>query len=46
MHFDSHAVQAHMPRHLAALLEKAQGTDESTGPGSSEGLARRTFLKV
>lgn len=46
MHFDPVAVQAHMPKHLLALMEKAQSADESTGPGSSEGLARRTFLKV
>lgn len=45
MHFDSHAVQAHMPKHLLAMMEKAQDADGSMA-AIPEGLARRTFLKV
>lgn len=47
MHFDSDAfraeARAHMPRHLRALMQQAQGAMESE---ATEGLARRTFLKV
>lgn len=43
MHFDPHTVHTHMPRHLLALLEQAQG-EASAEP--AQGLARRTFLKV
>ena len=53
MHFDAHALQgqAHifMPKHLLALMDKAQAATNS-GVNDAiegiEGLARRTFLKV
>lgn len=53
MHFDAHALQgqAHvfMPKHLLALMDKAQAASNS-GVNDAiegiEGLARRTFLKV
>lgn len=44
MHFDTQAVQAHMPRHLRALMEATPC--DSAGTALNEGLARRSFLKV
>lgn len=50
MHFDSHALQgqAHhfMPKHLQALMDKAQAAMNSGAFEAPEGVARRTFLKV
>ncbi|MFZ3125493.1 MAG: xanthine dehydrogenase family protein molybdopterin-binding subunit [Acidovorax sp.] len=50
MQFDSHALQgqAHgfMPKHLQALMDKAQAAINSGAFEAPEGVARRTFLKV
>ncbi len=53
MHFDSNALQAQahlfMPKHLLALMDKAQAATNSgvnTAANGLDGLARRTFLKV
>ena len=53
MHFDAHALQgqAHvfMPKHLQALMDKAQAATNSgvnAAMDGLDGLARRTFLKV
>lgn len=49
MHFDAHALQAardSMPKGLLALMDKAQAATDSIAPDSSDGVARRTFLKV
>ena len=50
MHFDTDALQgqAHrfMPKHLQALMGKAQAAINSGVDDAMEGVARRTFLKV
>ena len=50
MHFESQALQsqAHnfMPKHLLALMEKAQDASNLGAADGSGGVARRTFLKV
>jgi isoquinoline 1-oxidoreductase beta subunit len=50
MHFDTDALQgqAHrfMPKHLQALMGKAQAAINSGVDDPMEGVARRTFLKV
>ena len=50
MHFEPHALQGQaqhfMPKHLQALVDKAQGAINSEALNASDGVARRTFLKV
>lgn len=49
MHFDASAVQAarhHMPKNLLALMDKAQAATDSIANDATDGVARRTFLKV
>lgn len=50
MHFEPHALQGQaqhfMPKHLQALVDKAQGAITSGAIDASDGVARRTFLKV
>ena len=50
MHFDTDTLQgqAHrfMPKHLQALMGKAQAAINSGVDDAMEGVARRTFLKV
>jgi isoquinoline 1-oxidoreductase beta subunit len=49
MHFDPSAVAAarsHMPKNLLALMDKAQAATDSIAPDATDGVARRTFLKV
>ena len=50
MHFEPHTLQAQahrfMPKHLQALVDKAQGATDLGAIEALEGLARRTFLKV
>ncbi|WP_343736285.1 xanthine dehydrogenase family protein molybdopterin-binding subunit [Acidovorax sp.] len=50
MHFEPHALQGQaqhfMPKHLQALVDKAQGAITSGAMDASDGVARRTFLKV
>ena len=50
MHFEPHALQGQaqhfMPKHLQALVDKAQGAINSEALSASDGVARRTFLKV
>ena len=50
MHFDAQALQgqAHvfMPKHLLALMDKAQAASNSGASDAPDGVARRTFLKV
>ena len=50
MHFEPHALQGQaqhfMPKHLQALVDKAQVAINSEALNASDGVARRTFLKV
>ncbi|CAN7416708.1 xanthine dehydrogenase family protein molybdopterin-binding subunit [Acidovorax sp. LjRoot74] len=49
MHFDPSAVAAarsHMPKNLLALMDKAQAATDSIASDATDGVARRTFLKV
>lgn len=49
MHFDPSAVAAarsHMPKNLLALMDKAQAATDSIASDTTDGVARRTFLKV
>ncbi|MCZ8219133.1 MAG: xanthine dehydrogenase family protein molybdopterin-binding subunit [Acidovorax sp.] len=49
MHFDPSAVAAarsHMPKNLLALMDKAQAATDSIAKDATDGVARRTFLKV
>ncbi len=50
MHFEPHALQGQaqhfMPKHLQALVDKAQGAINFKALNASDGVARRTFLKV
>ncbi len=50
MHFEPYALQGQaqhfMPKHLQALVDKAQGAINSEALNASDGVARRTFLKV
>ena len=50
MHFEPHALQGQaqhfMPKNLQAIVDKAQGAITSGAIDASDGVARRTFLKV
>ncbi len=49
MHFDPSAVAAarsHMPKNLLSLMDKAQAATDSIASDATDGVARRTFLKV